>query len=231
MGLYERLTQIDLVPPDQPIHVHQFMAALGEFERGKMTRAQIVTGFNLSVAEGDELDALSAKVRTPLEAYTLGGRVTLTNVGANYDTTLDSQSLPFVYLQVAGVTQINIELRVRKVGTGTQDWQLWDDTTPIEAIGPGTLTSGSLSDAAGAGDHTLTASRVFASPLAPSVRKLRLRAKSSTAADDPIFLNAALLIFRVDTITADVLHHVLLMGQDRIAPLNSVAAVKARLGV
>lgn len=231
MGLYERLTQIDLGPTETPIHVHQFMAALGEFERNKMSRAQIMTAFGLSVAEGVELDALTAKVRTPLESYSLNGRVTLTNVGTAYDTTLDSQSLPFIWLQVAGITRVDMEVRHRKVGTGSQDYQLFNDTDAIEAIGPSTITSGSFTDTNGAGDRTLTGRRDFASPLAPGVKRLRLRARSSVPADDPIFLNAALLVFRVDTITADVLHHILLMGQDRIAPLDTIAAVRTRLGV
>jgi hypothetical protein len=227
MGLYERL--IGTAGPK--IHVHTFMAALGEIERGKMSRAQIIAGFGLSASEETELDTLTAKVRTPLESYPMSGRVTLTNVGVNYDSTLDSQSLPFVYLQAAGVTRIDIDLRVRKVGSGTQDWQLWDDTTGVEAIGPGTLTSGSLSDSAAAGDHTLQASRVFASPLSPGIRKLRLRARSSTTQDDPVFLNGAIGVFRVDTITSWVLHEVLLLGEDRVAPYETAEAVKARLGV
>jgi hypothetical protein len=122
-------------------------------------------------------------------------------------------------------------VRVRKVGTGTQDWQLWDETNGVEAIGSTTLTSGSLSDAGAAADRTLTGSRVFASPLTPGVRKLRLRARSSVAADDPVFLNAAMLVFRVDTITSAVLHEILLLAQMRLAPLHTEAALKTRLGV
>jgi hypothetical protein len=231
MGLYERLTGIDLADTAQKIHVHQFMAALGELDRGKVTRQQVVDGFGLTTGEGTELDTLTAKIRTPLEGYPLSGRITLTNVGTAYDTNSDSLSMPFVYLQGAGVTRVDLEMRVRKVGTGTQDWQVWDETNAVEAIGPGSLTSGSLSDAGGAADRTLQASRVFASALAPGVRKLRLRAKSSVATDDPIFLNAALLVFRVDTITSGVLHEVLLLAEDRLAPLTTIAALTARLGV
>jgi hypothetical protein len=224
VGLYERL----IGPDPAKIPVHNFMAALGEFERGKVTRAQVITAFELSGAEGTELDALTALVRTPLESYSLGGRVTLTNVGAAYDTNVDSQSLPFLYLQCAGITRVDIELRVRKVGTGTQDWQLFDDTSGVAAIGPGALTTGSLSDTNGAGDHTLVASRTFAAPLTPGVRKMRLRARSSVPADDPVFLAAALLLFRVDTITSVVLHEVLLLGE---GGHYTLAQVKTRLGV
>jgi hypothetical protein len=226
MSLYTRL----MGTTDPKIPVHAFMAALGEFERGKATRQQIMDGFGLSVGEGTELDTLTAKVRTPTEAYPLSGRVTLTNVGAAYDTGNDAQSFPFVYIQGAGVTRIDFEVRVRKVGTGTQDWQLWDETNGVEAIGSTTVTSGSLSDAGAAADRTLTGSRVFASPLAPGIRKLRVRVRSSTAADDPTFLNSSLLVFRVDTITSSVLHEVLLMAEDGMV-YTTEAALKTRLGV
>jgi hypothetical protein len=231
MPLYEKLIGLEF--PRIPLDV--FMGMLGEVERGKITQQTVIDTFALSAGEQTELSALVALVRTPQEAYPLSGRVTLTNVGATYDANIDSQSLPFVYIQGAGVTRIDLEVRVRKVGTGTQDWQLFDDTNAIEAIGPATTTSGSLSDAGGAADRTLTGSRVFAAPLSPGVRKLRVRAKSSTAADDPVFLNAALLLFRVSTVTPDVLHQVLLYAnwcrRRGIAPFNTVAAVKTRLGV
>jgi hypothetical protein len=227
VALIDRLLATDATK----IPVHAFMAALGEAERGKLTRQQAIDAFALGAEDLAELDALIAKVRTPLEAYPLSGRVVLTNVGANYDTNNDSLSLPFVYVQGAGVTRIDAEIRTRKVGTGTQDYQLWDETNAAAAIDTATATSGSLSDAGAAGDRTLSASRVFSAPLSPGVRKLRLRAKSSVATDDPVFLNAAILLFRVDTITADVLHHVLLLGEEGVAPLNTAAAVRARLGL
>ena len=233
MGLYERLLQVG--DGEVKIPVHQFMSALSEFERGGMTRAQVVTAFNLSAGEGTELDALTALVRQPLEGYCLGGRVTLTNVGAAYDNNIDSQSLPFFYIQKAGITRLDIELRVRKIGTGTQDWQLWNDTDGTAAIGPGALTTGSLSDAGGAADRTLNASRTFGSPLAPGVVKLRMRCQSSVAADDPLYLGGALLVFRPATISSVALHEILCLGEwfvpRGLAPMATVAAVKTRLGV
>jgi hypothetical protein len=227
VALYDRL--MGLADPKLP--VHQFMAALGEWERGKMTRAQVISAMTIQPTEEADLDTLANIVRTPLESYPLSGRVVLTNVGATYDANIDAQSLPFVWLQTAGVTRIDLEVRTRKVGTGTQDYQLWNETDGTIAIDSTVATTGSLSDAGAAADRTLTASRTFASPLAPGVKKLRLRAKSTVAADDPTFLNAAVLVFRVATITAEVLHQILLLAEYGSAPYTTVAAVKARLGV
>lgn len=206
------------------------MAGLGEVERGKLTEGDLATAFGLDAGEQTELATLAARIKAPLESYCLGGRVTLTNVGTSYDAGNDSRSLPFLYLQRAGVTRIDLEVRARKVGSGTQDWQLWDETNAEEVLGPGTLTSGSLSDAGAAADRTLGASRVFGTALTAQVVKLRLRCKSSAAADDPVFLGAALLLFRVDRLTAVELHEVLCLAEGGEA-YAAAAALKARLGV
>lgn len=227
MALIDRLLASD----NTKIHVHPFMSAMGEWERGKMTRQEVIDAFGLLAGDLTELDALNAKVRSVQDAYPFSGRVTLTNVGSAYDTNIESQSLPFVHVPCGGVNRIDIEVRHRKIGTGTQDYQLWDDTNSVVAIDTATATSGSLSDAGAAADRILTASRVFATPLAPGVRKLRLRARSTVAADDPIFLNASVLMWRVEMITADVLHQVLCLAEDGVAPLNTASAVRARLGL
>lgn len=226
MSLYTRLLGQNGVK----LPVHQFMAALGEAERGKITEGQIASALNLDAGEQTELSALLARIKTPLEGYGLHGRVTLTNVGTAYDTGIDSQSLPFIYLQQAGVTRLDIELRVRKVGTGTQDWQLWNETDAVAAIDTVTATTGTLSDPNGAADRTLNASRTFAAPLAAGVKKLRLRSKSSVSTDDPIFLNGAVLLFRVDKMTSMELHEVLCLAEGGYAYVTE-SALKTRLGV
>lgn len=230
-SFFHRLLSLDPPTNGPTIPVHQIMSAMGEVDRGKMTRAQVLTAFDITVGEESDYDAFAAKIKTPQESYALCGRVTLTNVGAAYDTTLDSQALPFIYIQRAGVIRIDMEVRVRKVGTGTQDWQLFDETNGVEAVGPATITSGSLSDNGAAADRTLNGSRVFASPLSPQVVKLRLRSRSSTALDDPIFLNAAILLFRESIITPEVVHQVLCLGSYGIAGYSTVAELKARLGI
>lgn len=227
MALIDRLI---ITGDSSKIRVHPFMAAMGELERGKVTRQQVIDAFGLLAADEAELDALIGKVRSIQDSYPLSGRVVLTNVGAAYDTTVDSQSLPFVWIQCAGITRIDLEIRSRKAATqtGNIDYQLWDETNGVSALDSTNATTGSLTHTGTAGDATLTASRTFAAPLAPGVRKQRVRAKSSTAADDPTFLNAALLVTRVDTITADVLHQLLCLGEGGI---YTAAQVRTRLGI
>jgi hypothetical protein len=59
MGLVDRLYHTTQDPAvGGKIGVHAFMAAMGELERGEVTRAQIVTAFNLSAEDETELDAL-----------------------------------------------------------------------------------------------------------------------------------------------------------------------------
>jgi hypothetical protein len=229
VALFPRL--IGLEAPKIPVHA--FMADLGEWERGKRTRQNVIDAFGVAQAEEADLDALAAKLKVPLEGYPLSGRVTLTNVGTAYDANNDSLSLPFVYIQRGGVTRIDVEARVRKVGTGTQHWQLWDDTNGVAVVDtdtPTANTTGSLSDAGAAADRTLNASRTFPTALSPQVVKLRFRCRSTTGADDPIFLNAAILIFRVDVLTAVQLHEVLLLAEAGLA-YTTEAALKARLGL
>lgn len=227
-GLIERLCKTEPSPNGVNSHVHQFKAALGELERGKATRAQVIAAFGVTPAEEPELDAIIAKVRSVPEPVALPGRVVLTNVGNAYDATADAQALPFVVIESAGVTRIDLRVKHRKAGSGTHDYQLYDETNDVVALDSATATSGGLTDAAAAGDHSLTASRTFAAPLPPGLRELRLRVKSTTAADDPTFLGASVLVYRVDVITSEVLHEVLLLGEDGIL---TPAQVRTRLGL
>jgi hypothetical protein len=226
MPLYERLAGTG----GSKIAVHEFMAAVGEVERGKQSEATLAAWFTLDAGEQAELTTLAARVKTPVESYPLAGRVTLTNVGTAYDANADSQGLPFVWFQRAGVTRMEAEVRVRKAAaqTGVLDFQFWDETNGVSALDSANATTGSLTDSAAAGDHTLTASRTFPSALSPQFVKVRLRAKSSVAGDDPTFLAASLLLFRVDKLTAVELHELLLLAEARRI---TVAALKTRLGV
>jgi hypothetical protein len=71
----------------------------------------------------------------------------------------------------------------QKVGTGTISYQLWNETDGVEVC--------VLNDAAAAGVRYLTG--VF--PVAINGIKLcRIRAKSTIAGDDPIFLGASALL-------------------------------------
>ena len=217
MSLYTRLLGID--QPRIPVHV--FMALLGEVERGLVTGAAAAAALNLSAGEITEANALIAKIVPPDEAISIGGFVQLTNVGAAYDTTSQSKGLGVVQVQTAGITQFQFGVFVSKVGSGTQSWQLWNHTTGQEIA--------VLNDAGGTGDKVLSVTQDVG-PLAPNLHVVRVRVKSTTAADDPIFYGASLRIRRVRMLTADVLHQILLAGEARISGYATEADLLARIG-
>ena len=103
--------------------------------------------------------------------------VTCTNVGTTYDNNTNSSSLPVGYLDFTGVTQLLVWVRVNKIGTGTQSWQLWNVTDSAEIA--------VFNDAAGAGLKDLEQTVTVA---LAGVKKLRMRTKSTVAADDPVFV-------------------------------------------
>ena len=220
MSLIERL--IGTEEPKLP--VHQLMSALGEWERGKMTRAQVISGFGLTTPEEAELDAIFGKMVPPPDSISIGGIVTLTNVGASYDAIAASKGLGFVRVEGAGISGVEFVVRYNKVGTGTLSWQLWDDTTTAEV--------GVINDAAAAGDNKQgTVNIVPPGPLAPGLHTLRVRAKSTVAADDPVYYGASLRIRRVDVMWSEVLHEVLLLAEYGVPPYDNPAAIRTRLGV
>lgn len=219
MGLYDRLCHAEI--PN--IAVHYFMAALGELERGKMTRAQVISAFAIQPAEEADLDALVARIVPVPESISLGATVTLTNIGANFDTTVASKGLGFVRIEGAGISGLEWTCRWNKVGTGTLHFQLWDETTGTELA--------LISDAGAAGDNRQqTETIVPGAPLAAGSHLLRVRARSTVATDDPVYYGSSLRIRRVDQLFAEVLHEILLLAEMKVAPYDSVAAVQARLG-
>jgi hypothetical protein len=116
----------------------------------------------------------------------LGGYLLLTNVGAAYDTTAQSQGLGFVEMDMTGITSIELTVRVNKIGTGTQSWQLWNDTNAAEI--------GVVNDSGAAGVKYLRAT--FSGLALTGNKVLRLRAKSTVSGDDPIYGGASLLLRR-----------------------------------
>lgn len=222
MSLYTRLLGIDT--PRIPIHV--FMAAVGEWERGRITQAQVVNAFNLSAGEETEAVTLLGKIVYPRETLTIVATPaghTLTNVGASYDAVAVSQNMGFIPVQTAGITQIIFGVRVNKVGSGTQDWQLWNETDSQQVA--------VISDAGGTGVKTLQTTVDFGSPLGAGMKVVRVRARSSTAADDPVIFSAAASIRRASSLTPLELHEVLLLGEPDNSPYHSEAAIKSRLGI
>jgi hypothetical protein len=123
----------------------------------------------------------------------------------------------------AGVTAFEFGVFVNKIGTGTQSWQLWNETSGSEVA--------VIDDAGGTGLKQLAVVETLPSPLAPGVVTLRVRAKSTVAQDDPLYFGASLIIQRVAKLTSVELHEVLCLGEQHIPPIDTVAACKARLGV
>ena len=222
MGLYERLIG-GAQPENEPhIPVHQWMAALGEFERGKVNAAALAAAFGLSAAEQLEAAALTAKIITPLESISLGAFVQLTNIGTAYDGSNPARGLGIARIQTAGITAFEFGVAVNKVGSGTQSWQLWNETDGAEIA--------VIDDAGAAGVKFLSVVETLPAPLGAGFKILRVRAKSTTAADDPIFLGATLMLQRTERLSAEELHQVLLLAEHGLAYADATS-LKARLGV
>lgn len=221
MGLYERL--IGGTPEGEPkIPVHQFMALLSEVEKGKITAGNAASIVALDAGEQTEANTLISKIVSPRECITFGGQVVLTNIGTSYDGTVASQGLGSAIVQIAGITQVIFGVRVNKVGSGTQSWQLWNDTDGAEV--------GVIDDAGATGIKNLSTTINFGSPLAAGIKTLRIRAKSTTGADDPVYMGASASLRRVDRLTSEDLHEVLLLAEAGFA-YNTPATLRARLGV
>jgi hypothetical protein len=104
--------------------------------------------------------------------------VTLTNVGTTYDAIPVSQGLGMVLADWTGFVQFKVAVKVQKIGTGTQSWQVWNETDGVQI--------GVIDDAGAAGVKTLTAT--FSINMTGE-KLIRLRAKSTVGTDDPIFLS------------------------------------------
>jgi hypothetical protein len=218
MSLYTRILGID----EPKLEVHALMAAMGEFERGKMTGAEIEAAFGLSPGEATEAATLEARIKFPQESISLGGFQTLTNIGTAYDSINASLGLGVCGVQLAGITSIIFGVAVNKIGSGTQSWQLWNETDNLEV--------GVIDDAGATGIKTLSTTINFSPALNAAVKTVRVRAKSTTAADDPLYFGSSLLITRIERLTASELHEILLLGEGKYK-YGTEAALKARLGV
>jgi hypothetical protein len=110
--------------------------------------------------------------------------VTLTNVGSTYDAIVASQGLGIGYFDFTGRTQAMLMVKHQKIGTGTQTYQLWNETDGVEI--------GVVNDANAAGaPRNLTGTF---SINGSGIKLLRIRAKSTVAADDPIFLRGTIYL-------------------------------------
>lgn len=219
MGFYERITR----EQEPKIAVHTIQALLGEIERGRLSPGDAATVLSLDVSEQLEAQALLSLIVPPREAISLGGFVALTNIGTAYDGTDAARGLGLALVQTAGITQVIFGVRVNKVGNGTQSWQLYNETDAAEI---------SVIDDVGApGIKNLSMTRDFAAPLGAGVKMIRVRAKSTTAQDDPVFLGAAVSIRRAALLTAVELHEILLLADVPNGPYATASALKTRLGL
>src|SRR5262249_3529767 len=150
-GFYERLIGGDTLESEPKIPVNAFFGLVHEIERGKMTKAQVIAILNLSAAEQVDAGNLIDKVISLTEASSIGGFNQLTNIGAAYDSTSNSQGLGIMRLELSGITGVEFTVRVNKIGTGVQDWQLWNETDGGEIV--------LISDNGAAGVKTLSNTR------------------------------------------------------------------------
>jgi len=218
MALYERI--LGLEEPKIPIHA--FSALLGELDRGKVTQTEVASIFGLDVLAQADLSGLVAQYEQPLESISVGGFVTLTNIGTTYDAISASQGLGWFRIQARGISGFEFQVNVNKVGSGIQSWQLWNETTANEIT--------VIDDAGAVGIKTLSTILTFPSSLAAGVRSVRVRAKSTVAADDPLYFGASVLIKRADRLTVDEIDYVLRLAETGLK-YGSVADLKARFGV
>jgi hypothetical protein len=114
-----------------------------------------------------------------------GGSVTLTNVGSSFDAIAASQHLGIALIDFTGYTALEFRVLVNKIGTGTQSWQLWNVTDGAQIA--------LITDAAAAGDNKLLSTSVSGLALS-GVKLVRVRASSTTAADDPIYYGGCVLL-------------------------------------
>ncbi len=225
MSLYTRLLGLASESSERHLPIHEFRSSLGEYERGKLTAADVYAMWNLDAAEQAELNTLYGKIAQPLQTISIGGFAILTNVGLTYDGTHASGGGGHVQVEYGGINAFAWKVGLnRNAATGTIFCQLWNDTEGVQVA--------EVSDTAGAGNKFLPESvQTFTPVLAPGIRSLRVRIRSTVAADDPAYLGSSLLIRRVGIMTSAVLEEILMLARGGYVGLGSEVALKARLGV
>lgn len=154
-------------------------------------RNAFLIGQKLTTMHG-KIDAIVANGMA--DSVSLGGLSILTNVGAAYDAIQAAKGLGVALVEFAGVVSVRFDVFVSKVGTGVQSWQLFNVTDNSELA--------RIDDSGAAGDKVLSVTRTNpalpAAPILPTsgTKLLRVRAKSTVAADDPVYYGATLKVTR-----------------------------------
>ena len=223
MSLYDRL----LLKQTPHISAHAFLAAGAEFRRGKMTAQEVVDLFLLDAGEQAEAVEFFGQMIDQTESISIGsGPITLTNVGTAYDGIAASQGLGSVIIQTAGITRAVFGARFNRNGSGgTISWQFFNETDGNEVA--------VINDTTGANAKNVSVAVDFPSPLGAGVKVCRIRCKSTTPGDDPIFLGGALLVTRLAVLTSQEAHEVLMLYcyTKNNNPRRDVAALKTRIGL
>lgn len=118
-------------------------------------------------------------------AVSLGGNTILTNVGSAYDSIAAAKGLGIAIVDFTGVARVDFSVFCNKVGTGTISWQLWNQTDGSQIL--------VIDDAAAAADNKLLTTNIT-SGIPTGVKTVRVRCKSTVAADDPVMYGAAILL-------------------------------------
>ena len=134
----------------------------------------------------DKLNAIHSGSVRQSERISLGGYNVLTNVGATYDAIAAARGLGLVRLNFAGVSSLEWGVAVQKIGTGTQSWQLWNETDGVEMA--------VINDAGAATTKFLNGPPVTNGSLPAGEKLVRIRAKSTVAADDPVYFGGWLVL-------------------------------------
>ncbi|MDQ3326978.1 MAG: hypothetical protein M3506_00440 [Chloroflexota bacterium] len=113
-----------------------------------------------------------------------GAGLALTNVGASYDAVALSQFLPFFEMYMDGIDTVVLTVRANKIGTGTQSYQLWNETDATSLA--------VVSDAGAAGTKYITTT--VTGVALTGLKRFRLRANSTVATDDPVLYGASVIL-------------------------------------
>jgi len=110
----------------------------------------------------------------------------MTDIGTVYDSPVLSPKLGLGRAEVdfTDVTRLKFTVYVNKSGTGTQSWQLWDETNGVEIL--------VIDDAGAVGIRVLSTETTDPFVIPTGLVTVRVRIKSTVSTDDPTYFGASL---------------------------------------